>query len=501
MSGFDGYRRPPGSSITRRRIVREVPRGGRRSPARRATTASSVSSTPMPKSPFSGPDRMNIRLFRKGHRVEGQRGARNSSSEEIAGRGRRAGARRSHFQATVGKDKRLPARDIERERGGVRHVEALDRARQVEPRDVIAGLLGQLPQALALGAEHQRERRAQRQRGEIARRRWSRGRPPGSRAPSAPRARARDSAPLTSGTCSSAPEAALASTPVASGLWRAVVTMAVAAKAAAERKIAPTLCGSVIWSSTSTTPSAGKLLDRAARAADRSRHRGPDARRRAAAARRSRRAARSPARSADATPLVGEAARGVLGGEQLAQAPRRVLQRRRHRVPAVQHGGVRRRGRRLSRRARSNRSRRSTCSRVAPGFAAGLRPARCLARSFGRIGMVGLILIRRTAEQPSIDFDRGGCTIKPRESRPAGGRSRLSFEINAVRRFGRVSRAAKGADCKSAGLCLRRFESYLSHQPSRAVGASVGKPACICDREGGRILVKCAASSAGVAQW
>ena len=33
--------------------------------------------------------------------------------------------------------------------------------------------------------------------------------------------------------------------------------------------------------------------------------------------------------------------------------------------------------------------------------------------------------------------------------------------------WGRVSRVAKGADCKSAGLRLRRFESYLSHQPSR----------------------------------
>src|SRR5215211_589645 len=29
---------------------------------------------------------------------------------------------------------------------------------------------------------------------------------------------------------------------------------------------------------------------------------------------------------------------------------------------------------------------------------------------------------------------------------------------------GGVSRAAKGADCKSAGLRLRRFESYLPHQ-------------------------------------
>ncbi len=32
---------------------------------------------------------------------------------------------------------------------------------------------------------------------------------------------------------------------------------------------------------------------------------------------------------------------------------------------------------------------------------------------------------------------------------------------------GGVSRVAKGADCKSAGLRLRRFESYLPHQPSR----------------------------------
>jgi hypothetical protein len=29
---------------------------------------------------------------------------------------------------------------------------------------------------------------------------------------------------------------------------------------------------------------------------------------------------------------------------------------------------------------------------------------------------------------------------------------------------GGVSRVAKGADCKSAGLRLRRFESYLPHQ-------------------------------------
>jgi hypothetical protein len=35
-------------------------------------------------------------------------------------------------------------------------------------------------------------------------------------------------------------------------------------------------------------------------------------------------------------------------------------------------------------------------------------------------------------------------------------------------RGGGVSRVAKGADCKSAGLRLRRFESYLPHQPGAA---------------------------------
>ena len=64
---------------------------------------------------------------------------------------------------------------------------------------------------------------------------------------------------VTIGTSSSAPEADFASTPVASGLCRAVVTIALTANAAAERRIAPTLCGSVIWSSTSTMPSCGRV--------------------------------------------------------------------------------------------------------------------------------------------------------------------------------------------------------------------------------------------------
>ena len=60
------------------------------------------------------------------------------------------------------------------------------------------------------------------------------------------------------GTRSSAPDAALATTPLSGGEWRSWVTIPIAPNAAAERRIAPTLCGSVTWSSTSrTAPLAG----------------------------------------------------------------------------------------------------------------------------------------------------------------------------------------------------------------------------------------------------
>ena len=51
------------------------------------------------------------------------------------------------------------------------------------------------------------------------------------------------------------------------------------------------------------------------------------------------------------------------------------------------------------------------------------------------------------------------------------------LRTNNYPRCGGVSRVAKGADCKSAGLRLRRFESYLPHHPALpppAVG-SAGK--------------------------
>src|SRR5262249_54959748 len=61
-----------------------------------------------------------------------------------------------------------PARaDIEREHCGVGDVEALDRSGHVEPREMAAGLARQLPEALALGAQHQRQRRAQGDPAEI----------------------------------------------------------------------------------------------------------------------------------------------------------------------------------------------------------------------------------------------------------------------------------------------------------------------------------------------
>ncbi len=71
----------------------------------------------------------------------------------------------------------------------------------------------------------------------------------------------------------------------------------------------------------------------------------------------------------------------------------------------------------------------------------------------------------------SIDFDP---VADHKAATPTGFRAKPVCLSRSMRcsGFGRVSRVAKGADCKSAGLRLRRFESYLSHQPSRPAGAS-----------------------------
>ena len=102
-----------------------------------------------------------------------------------------------------------------------------------------------MPQALALGAQDEGERSAQGCIGDVV-------------FPAAVEAdekvspfpqrleRAGEVLHRDQGTYSSAPEADFARTPVASGLWRAVVITAATAKAAAVRTMAPTLCGSVI---------------------------------------------------------------------------------------------------------------------------------------------------------------------------------------------------------------------------------------------------------------
>ena len=60
------------------------------------------------------------------------------------------------------------ASNIKRERRGIRHIQALDLTRQVEPRDLIAGLAGKLAQTFAFGAKHERKRRAQGGRRQVA---------------------------------------------------------------------------------------------------------------------------------------------------------------------------------------------------------------------------------------------------------------------------------------------------------------------------------------------
>src|SRR5947207_4223735 len=47
---------------------------------------------------------------------------------------------------------------------------------------------------------------------------------------------------------------------------------------------------------------------------------------------------------------------------------------------------------------------------------------------------------------------------------------------------GEVSRVAKGADCKSAASWLRRFESFLPHQPSLASRATAGQASTTLSR-------------------
>src|ERR1700726_2876287 len=78
--------------------------------------------------------------------------------------------------------------------------------------------------------------------------------------------------------------------------------------------------------------------------------------------------------------------------------------------------------------------------------------------AFLRLSRVGLCV----AGGYMLAIGLGGAvdTAQPAPHKPP----RIAHRCRCAIRCGGVSRAAKGADCKSAGLRLRRFESYLPHQ-------------------------------------
>ena len=63
--------------------------------------------------------------------------------------------------------------------------------------------------------------------------------------------------------------------------------------------------------------------------------------------------------------------------------------------------------------------------------------------------------------------DISGCTLDKRGASAV----RALLEFRAEGFFGGVSRVAKGGDCKSPGVRLRRFESYFPHHASELLGA------------------------------
>ncbi len=144
---------------------------------------------------------------------------------------------------------------------------------------------------------------------------------------------------MISGTCSSAPEADFASTPVASGLWRAVVTMAVdgECRGGAEDRADVVRIGDLVEHQHHAVRR--DLLDRR-------RGQGVGFEIEALMHRVGRQPLGDRAgphdlrRDGERNVLLGQAAGGVLGREQQALPPRRILQRGLHRVPAVERRDI-----------------------------------------------------------------------------------------------------------------------------------------------------------------
>ena len=67
--------------------------------------------------------------------------------------------------------------------------------------------------------------------------------------------------------------------------------------------------------------------------------------------------------------------------------------------------------------------------------------------------MVHYATVAQLVERLTCNEDVAGST-------PAGGSTELLIEKEV---FGEMPERPKGADCKSAGVCLRRFESFPRH--------------------------------------
>ena len=145
----------------------------------------------------------------------------------------------------------------------------------------------------------------------------------------------------SSGMVSSAPDAALASAPVSSGALRSWVITAATPNAAAERRMAPTLRGSVTWSSTISGPGAVQRLLQAGRPERVGEQRGALVRDVAAEQMVEPAALHLLGRQRPRRRLaLGEGLLRLLCQHEVAEAAGRVGERRGHRVQAVEPEGA-----------------------------------------------------------------------------------------------------------------------------------------------------------------
>src|SRR5215475_10402840 len=151
----------------------------------------------------------------------------------------------------------------------------------------------------------------------------------------------------------------------------------------------------------------------------------------------------------DSHAVIGEVAQRIFSRQQAADAPSGIFERRFHGMPAIeQHRTVGLMARRTEPRSRRGGSSFGALASRAwvwlPGFLCHRRLISCVRR---------VCKLLTASRKRSIDFAEAP-PHKTSNSRLAqGGADCLS--INTVPRLrGRVSRAAKGADCKSAGYAF-----------------------------------------------